>query len=110
MPEVRSIGVDSAIGFLAGYACRGVVFRTRVVAVQYVIPTISTSLRITYQSQTQQTLGEMLVEEWRDDYRRAMRGVRGARLTRSDLGRAVQVFFCKFREGDFSVVVIRLSG
>jgi hypothetical protein len=23
---------------------------------------------------------------------------------------AVQVFFCKFREGDFSVVVIRLSG
>ena len=25
-------------------------------------------------------------------------------------GGAVQVFFCKFREGDFSVVVIRLSG
>jgi len=24
--------------------------------------------------------------------------------------RAVQVFFCKFREGDFSVVVITLSG
>jgi hypothetical protein len=23
---------------------------------------------------------------------------------------AVQVFFCKFREGDFSVVVITLSG
>ena len=27
-----------------------------------------------------------------------------------ELRAAVQVFFCKFREGDFSVVVITLSG
>jgi hypothetical protein len=34
---------------------------------------------------------------------------RELRFSTSELA-AVQVFFCKFREGDFSVVVITLSG